>query len=115
MYSAEKRTLEEGVVGDTVTNRELEEFNPVKNAKIKAYNAIIPVFIVISGTFLGLLITGLSTSHADLLAGGIDLSQGTWAAIGTEGGDEVGFLRKLGLVLGMEDLNVVLLCYSMSG
>src|SRR5690554_6551412 len=69
MYSAEKRTLEEGVVGDTVTNRELEEFNPVKNAKIKAYNAIIPVFIVISGTFLGLLITGdrkstrLNSSH----------------------------------------------------
>lgn len=115
MYSAEKRTLEEGVVGDTVTNRELEEFNPVKHAKIKAYNAIIPVFIVISGTFLGLLITGLSTSHADLLAGGIDLSQGTWAAIGTEGGDEVGFFRKLGIVIGNADSYVALLWSSMAG
>jgi Na+/H+ antiporter NhaC len=93
----------------------LEEFNPVKNAKIKAYNAVVPIFIVISGTFLGLLVTGLATSHSNLLAGGIDLSNGTWAVIGTEGGEQVGFFRKLGIVIGNADSYVALLWSSMAG
>ncbi|HZH86766.1 MAG TPA: Na+/H+ antiporter NhaC family protein [Brumimicrobium sp.] len=115
MYKAELKTLKEGITDDTVTNRELEEFNPVKNARIKAYNAVVPIFIVISGTFLGLLITGLASSNADLLANGIDLSNGTWAAIGTEGGDQVGFFRKLGIVIGNADSYVALLWSSMAG
>ncbi|HLV42963.1 MAG TPA: Na+/H+ antiporter NhaC family protein, partial [Brumimicrobium sp.] len=115
MYAAEAKALKEGNSADTVTNRELEEFNPVKNAKIKAYNAIVPIFIVISGTFLGLLVTGLASSHSDLLAGGIDLSNGTWAAIGTEGGEHVGFFRKLGIVIGNADSYVALLWSSMAG
>ncbi|PWH85404.1 Na+/H+ antiporter NhaC family protein [Brumimicrobium oceani] len=115
MYKAEIKTLKDGITADTVTNRELEEFNPVKNAKIKAYNAIIPVFIVISGTFLGLLVTGISASNTELLAQGIDLSNGTWAAIGTEGGEAVGFFRKLGIVIGNADSYVALLWSSMAG
>ncbi|RYM36071.1 Na+/H+ antiporter NhaC family protein [Brumimicrobium glaciale] len=115
MYKAEIKTLKEGNTADTVTNRELEEFNPVKNAKIKAYNAIIPIFIVISGTFLGLLVTGISASNSFLLENGIDLSNGTWAAIGTEGGDQVGFFRKLGIVIGNADSYVALLWSSMAG
>jgi Na+/H+ antiporter NhaC len=115
MYKAEIKTLKEGITADTVTNRELEEFNPVKNAKIKAYNAVVPIFIVISGTFLGLLVTGLATSHSNLLAGGIDLSNGTWAVIGTEGGEQVGFFRKLGIVIGNADSYVALLWSSMAG
>lgn len=115
MYKAEVKALKEGITADTVTNRELEEFNPVKNAKIKAYNAIVPIFIVISGTFLGLLVTGMSASNAFLLENGIDLSDGTWAAIGTEGGDQVGFFRKLGIVIGNADSYVALLWSSMAG
>ncbi len=115
MYHAEKKTIKEGITADTVANRELEEFNPVKNAKIKAYNAIIPIFIVISGTFLGLLVTGIAASRVELLAGGIDLSNGTWSAIGTEGGDQVGFFRKLGIVIGNADSYVALLWSSMAG
>ncbi|PKR81175.1 sodium:proton antiporter [Brumimicrobium salinarum] len=115
MYKAEIKAIKEGVTADTVTNRELEEFEPVKNAKSRAYNAIIPVFIVITGTFLGLIVTGLSTSHAELLGAGIDLSNGTWAAIGTEGSDQVGFFRKLGIVIGNADSYLALLWSSMSG
>ncbi|HLW30337.1 MAG TPA: Na+/H+ antiporter NhaC family protein [Brumimicrobium sp.] len=115
MYKAEVKTIKEGITADTVTNRELEEFNPVENARIKAYNAIIPVFIVISGTFLGLFVTGFSTSHADLLSNGIDLSNGTWSAIGTEGGEHAGFFRKLGIVIGNADSYVALLWASMTG
>lgn len=115
MYKAEVKAIKEGVTADTVTNKELEEFNPVENAKNRAYNAIIPVFIVITGTFLGLIVTGFSTTHSELLSNGVDLSKGTWSAIGTEGGEQVGFFRKLGIVIGNADSYLALLWASMTG
>ncbi|RFC54329.1 Na+/H+ antiporter NhaC family protein [Brumimicrobium aurantiacum] len=115
MYKAEKKAIAEGIMAEATTNKELEEFEPVKNAKMKAYNAIVPVFIVIAGTFIGLLVTGLSSAHAELLANGVDLSNGTWAAVGTEGGGEVGFFRKLGIVIGNADSYLALLWASMTG
>jgi len=115
MFKAEKKAIKEGITADSVTNKELEEFDPVKNAKIKSFNAILPIAVVIVGTFLGLLVTGLSATHSQLLGNGIDVSNGTWAAIGDEAGHAVGFFRKLGIVIGNADSYVSLLWSSMAG
>lgn len=115
MYKAEKHAHAHGIDQDTVTNKELEEFNPVKGAKTRSYNAIIPILVVITGTFIGLIYTGYTSIQAELISDGHDISRGTWAAIGGEQTDRIGFFRKLGLVIGQADSYVALLWASMTG
>lgn len=115
MYKAEKHAHAHGIDQDTVTNKELEEFNPVKGAKTRSYNAIIPILVVITGTFIGLIYTGYTSIQAELISDGHDISRGTWAAIGGEQADRIGFFRKLGLVIGQADSYVALLWASMTG
>lgn len=115
MLKAERRAHAHGVDQDTVTNKELEEFNPVKGASTKSFNAIIPIIVVITGTFIGLIYTGMTSLEAELIAEGIDVSGGTWAAIGGADAENLGFFRKLGLVIGQADSYVSLLWASMSG
>tara|TARA_B100000508_G_scaffold136157_1_gene128800 strand:+ start:49570 stop:51504 length:1935 start_codon:yes stop_codon:yes gene_type:complete len=115
MLNAEKKALKEGVDQDTVTNKELEEFNPVEGAKTKSFNAIIPILVVICGTFLGLVYTGFTSVEAELISNGLDVSNGTWSAIGADDGGNYGFFRKLGTVIGQADSYVSLLWASLSG
>jgi Na+/H+ antiporter NhaC len=115
MLKAEQKALDEGVEEDTVTNRELEEFNPVKGAKTRSFNAIIPILVVITGTFIGLVYTGFTSVEANLIGAGIDVSGGTWSMIGENEGGGFGFFRKLGTVIGQADSYVALLWASLSG
>lgn len=115
MYKAELKALKEEVKEESVTERALEDFQPVEKARFKAYNAVVPIAVVILGTIVGLAITGLAASTSDLLAQGIDLSNGTWAALGAEGGQHAGFFRKLGIIVGNADSFVALLWSSLSG
>lgn len=109
MLRAERRTIKEGVTSNVEVSSEITQLEPVKNAKYKAYNAIVPISIVIIGTIVSLLITGIAESEAQLIGKGIDVSNGAWAAIGTEGGGQVGFFRKLGIVIGNADSYLALL------
>jgi Na+/H+ antiporter NhaC len=50
MLKAERNALKGDVKSDSVTNKELEEFNPVNDTKIRSFNAIIPILVLITGT-----------------------------------------------------------------
>ncbi len=115
MFKAEQKAVKEGVQQDTVSNKELEEFNPVEGAKTKSFNAIIPILVVIFGTFTGLVYTGFVTEEASMISNGVDVSGGTWAVIGEDKGGGFGFFRKLGTVIGQANSYVALLWASMSG
>lgn len=115
MWEAEKRAMKEGVKAVTVADKELETFEPVNLEKVRAYNAILPIFVVIFGTFASLIITGLSASKLDLLAAGIEIPNGTWEMLGAESGESAGFFRKLGIVIGSADSYVALLWASLAG
>jgi Na+/H+ antiporter NhaC len=115
MLKAEQRAIREGVTEDTVTDKELEEFEPVKGAKLRPFNAILPIVIVIVGTFAGLVYTGLNSVQAELMSGGIDVSSGVWSQIGATEEAEYGFFRKLGVVIGQADSYAALLWASLSG
>ncbi|MFA5573809.1 MAG: Na+/H+ antiporter NhaC family protein [Brumimicrobium sp.] len=115
MWKAELKALRDGIKEDNVVNRSLEEFNPVKKARLKAYNAVIPILIVVIGTIAGLFITGISASQTSLLAAGVDISGGVWSAIGTEDGQHAIFFKKLGIVIGNADSYVSLLWSSLAG
>lgn len=67
MFEAEKEArlgekLDESTV---VKNEELEEFTAKEGIAYKAYNAIVPVLVVIAGTVIGLLYTGWNQAVMD--------------------------------------------------
>ena len=115
MLKAERRAIHEGVNEGTVTDKELEEFEPVKGAKLRPFNAIVPIVVVIVGTFTGLVFTGMNSVEEELINEGINLSNGVWAQIGVLEESEYGFFRKLGVVIGQADSYAALLWASLSG
>ncbi|MFK7903986.1 MAG: Na+/H+ antiporter NhaC family protein [Chitinophagales bacterium] len=66
MYTAEMRARTTGKVFDMGLKEEesieVEELNPVKNAPHRAINAILPVLVIIVGTFVGLWYTGMAAT-----------------------------------------------------
>jgi Na+/H+ antiporter NhaC len=73
MYKAEKRARQAG--NDTSKDNEatfsnnINDLDPEKNIRIRAYNAVIPVLVVIIGTLTGLIVTGLESHPWDSSAG----------------------------------------------
>lgn len=115
MLKKERNAMSGEARKDTVTEKELEEFEPVKNASRKAFNAVVPILIVITGTFTGLVYTGFETVKAGLISEGYDLSNGVWQNIGQQEGVDSGFFKKLGIIIGNADSYVALLWASLSG
>ena len=100
MYHAEKRARKAGVNGGETNGDEsfsvkLNELEAPKHIKPRWYNAAIPVFIVIFGTFGGLLYTGWD--------------QSVWHD------SSLSFSTKLSAIIGNSDSYVSLLWSSISG
>ncbi|MFO7830231.1 MAG: Na+/H+ antiporter NhaC family protein [Bacteroidales bacterium] len=99
MFNAEKKArLSETKYSDddnTTFSNQLNELEVPEHVKPKWYNAAIPVFIVIFGTFAGLLYTGWN--------------QEVWTD------DAIGFSKKLSVIIGNSDSYKALLWSSISG
>jgi Na+/H+ antiporter NhaC len=124
MLAAERSARAKGVGNqgqeDNPDQGEVEDLSPVPNIRIRAYNAIVPVALVIGMTIFGLLDTGLDAVYQSLLE--IDkapayYSWGTiWAAMGSLWeGEKASFVLKLGKVIGAADSYMALLYASLSG
>ncbi len=101
MFKAEKRARTTGKVSNSAVanqnanSEELSEFEIQEGVKPKAYNAIIPIVVVVFGTIAGLLVTGYQatgTLHPE------------WSSI-----------RKLSEIIGNADSYQALLWASISG
>lgn len=96
MYSAEKYARTNDVNADSDEHHaELEEFTVKRGAPVRAFNAIIPIAVIILGTLIGLLYTGFDA----------EVWQNT----------ELGFFRKLSIIIGNSDSYVALLWSSLTG
>jgi len=115
MLKAERNAAKGEVKSDSVTNKELEEFNPVNDTKIRSFNAVVPILVLITGTFIGLVYTGLTGTASVLAEEGVSVANGVWSSINLMEGGEVGFFRKLGIVIGNADSYAALLWASLSG
>ena len=115
MLKAERKAAKGEVKADSVTNKELEEFNPVNDTKIRSFNAIVPILVLITGTFIGLVYTGLSGTVLELAKDKVEIVGSVWSSIDLMEGGEVGFFRKLGIVIGNADSYAALLWASLSG
>lgn len=90
MYRAEYRTRTTGKLFDTKATddahegeaeeeeEDLEELAPVKGAPLRWANGLIPVLVVVFGTLLGLVDTGMENSLNQLSEKGIQLADNSW-------------------------------------
>ena len=115
MYHAEKKALQNGVEASLKNTVEIEEFNPVKGAKIRSFNAIVPILFIVVGTFVGLVYTGLESTADQLLELGVSIDAGTWSVMHLLPEAPDSFFRKLGTIIGNANSYTALLWASMSG
>jgi len=73
---------------------ESQEFQPKKGIKTKAYNALLPVLVVVFGTVAGLVVTGLQSVEYD---------------------NQLSFARNLSQIIGHADSYMALLWSSLAG
>ncbi|WP_299705979.1 Na+/H+ antiporter NhaC family protein [uncultured Pontibacter sp.] len=103
MYKAENRARTTGAVSkqrpdsrsEAKQQQEMAEFEAIDPERSRAFNALIPVLVVIFGTVIGLLYTGY---NAD-----------TWADA------SIGFFRKLSITIGDSNSYTALIWASLSG
>lgn len=115
MLQKEREAIKNGVEPSAERLHEMEEFEPVNKNITRSFNAIIPIAIVITGTFAGLVYTGLESIAAAIEAMGHSIHGSTWAAIDLLEGKETSFFRKLGIVIGEADSYKSLLWSSIVG
>lgn len=115
MLKAERKALKEGVIDNVKSNAELDEFNPVNDKKIRAINAILPIFVVITGTFTGLVVTGLQSAKERLLEAGVNVENGVFSQLEQLPENANSFFQKLGLIIGSADSYSALLWASLLG
>lgn len=121
MYKAEKRARSGEVVNEEVNSgdlTEMEDVAPVKGIKYRAYNAIIPVAIIVFGTLLGLIITGFDSLAATFATDDPSLAVGNWSEIWgsmtvyDENINSTG--KRLGTLIGASDSYIALLWSSLA-
>ena len=121
MLKAETRARKGGVINPEDSGAdltELEDLEPVEGIQPKAYNAIIPVAIIVFGTLIGLLFTGFESLHNELMSINENGDYSTWGLIWGEM-DSLGlpadtFGQKLGTLIGASDSYTALLWASLS-
>lgn len=115
MLKAERKAIHEGVTDQVKSNAELDEFNPIDAQNVKPINAILPILVVIIGTFVGLVVTGLQSAESALLAKEISLDPGVYSQLDLIMEQPAGFFQKLGYIIGAADSYSALLWASLLG
>ena len=118
MYKAELRARTTGKVFETTgesAHSELEELEPVAGAPLRWINGLLPIAVIVIGTLLGLIDTGISSCYGQLAAKGINLADNNWGSVWAAipqleaTPEEVGSLRKMGILIGSADSYAALL------
>jgi Na+/H+ antiporter NhaC len=119
MYKAEKRARAgksinpEDNLGDLT---ELEDVAPVEGIRYRAFNAVIPVVIIVFGTLIGLVITGFDSISGQMAAEGIEVSGwgDIWGKMQVMDSNIDSFARRLGTLIGAADSYVAFLWASLA-
>jgi len=123
MFKAEHRARTTGKVtrDDGIMKELSENLDPDKGIPNYAFNAVIPVAVVIGMTILGLVITGMNSLHGDIISAGGVLNSFAWKEIWANlhflfnAGSHPDFFMKIGKLIGSADSYTALLWASASG
>jgi len=119
MLKAERRARGGEVVNEEDNSgdlTELEDVAPLEGIRYRAFNAVIPVAIIVFGTLFGLVVTGFDTLSAELSAAGIQ-AEGwgdIWSKLGVYDPNIDSFTRRLGTLIGAADSYAALLWSSLA-
>lgn len=119
MLKAERRARSGGVINpedNPADLTELEDVAPVEGIRYRAFNAVIPVAIIVFGTLLGLVITGFDSLSAELASSGLEANSWgqTWNNLSVYDSNIDSFTRRLGTLIGAADSYVALLWASLA-
>lgn len=123
MFKAENRARTTGRVFDTegeaLSDEDMEELEPVKGAPHRWINGFLPILAVVLGTLLGLIDTGMQACYDELIALEVALPNSNWGTVWSnmaalDDGNSIGFVRKMGILIGKSDSYAALLWASMS-
>lgn len=121
MYKAEKRARGGEVVNEEDNSgdlTELEDVAPKEGIRYRAFNAVIPVAIIVFGTLMGLVVTGFDSLAGAIVAEDAGAAVGSWGDIW--GNLEIldpnidSFSKRLGTLIGAADSYVALLWSSIA-
>lgn len=96
-----------------------EDFSPAPGAKPRAYNAVIPVLVLVLGVAFGLIYTGFDGLRGDMAEDGIMLSEQAgngviWDTVNDWKGKRMGTFEKLGLLIGSANSYAALMWASLA-
>jgi Na+/H+ antiporter NhaC len=123
MYRAEKRARTTGRVFEAPRTgddeQDLEEMEPKKGAPLRWINGLLPILVIVGGTLLGLIDTGMANTVTALTEKGIELKTESWFEVWSNIGNldpegKIGFVRKLGILIGNSDSYNALLWASLA-
>lgn len=123
MFKAEHRARTTGRVfeteGEALSNDDMEELEPVEGAPRRWINGFLPIITVVLGTLLGLIDTGMQACYSELIHQGHELAHNGWGVVWNniqllESTEEVGAVRKMGILIGNSDSYAALLWASLS-
>jgi Na+/H+ antiporter NhaC len=123
MYKAEYRARTTGRVfeteGEALSADDMEELEPVEGAPHRWLNGFLPIAMIVLGTLMGLIDTGMQSCYSELAAGGVQLAHNGWGEVWAnmqflDSTGEAGFVRKMGILIGNSDSYAALLWASMS-
>lgn len=123
MFKAEHRARTTGRVFDTegeaLSDEDMEELEPVEGAPHRWINGFLPILAIVLGTLLGLIDTGMQSCYDELIGLGVALPDSNWGTIwgsmaALDSDPSIGFVRKMGILIGNSDSYAALLWASMS-
>lgn len=120
MLKAERRARQGEVVNPEVNDADLSEMKdmePVKGIRYRAFNAVIPVAVIVLGTMVGLVYTGFNSLHSQLLELNTSVEVHGWGDVWNNmhllDNTVNGFTRRLGTLIGASDSYSALLWASL--
>lgn len=123
MFKAEERARTTGRVfetaGDKNSAEDLEELEPVEGVPLRWINGFLPIVVVVVGTLLGLIDTGMQSCYDALIEKGIPVAHNGWGEVWShiqslDSGTDIGVGRKMGILIGNADSYAALLWASIS-
>lgn len=91
-----------------------EEFEPADLNKVRSFNAIIPIVIIVLGTLVGLIYTGMNSWYSEFEAKGIDSSLTFFEALKKANPEANSTVQLVGTIIGNADSYSALLWASVT-
>lgn len=118
MYKIEAETIEKGINSaedNDQSTLDTKEFEPADEHRIRSFNAVLPIVVVIMGTICGLIFTGMESWSTTFSEHAISTENGFFSALEIHQGRSLSGIQRVGLLIGEANSYAALLWASLCG